>query len=211
MASQQSFAPTRTNHSIDERANRLLQRTRERRNIFRTAGPKSEPRYESGVSDESGLDDSVFQEDDEESELKNAFRVTRHEFHKNRRRIQDARHRRLLQKEAERADNGSSDLKKRFTPSELALYEINKYQHSTGLLLSKIPFAKLVKEVTDEFTYSGEDLRWQSMAILALQEASEAYLVGLLEHTNLLALHAKRVTIMRKDMQLARRIRGQFI
>nr|2LY8_A Chain A, Budding yeast chaperone Scm3 [Saccharomyces cerevisiae] len=56
-------------------------------------------------------------------------------------------------------------------------------------LISKIPFARLVKEVTDEFTTKDQDLRWQSMAIMALQEASEAYLVGLLEHTNLLALH----------------------
>lgn len=97
------------------------------------------------------------------------------------------------------------------TPSELAMYEIRKYQRSTELLISKIPFARLVKEVTDQFTTEEQQLRWQSMAILALQEASEAYLVGLLEHTNLLALHAKRITIMRKDMQLARRIRGQFL
>lgn len=100
---------------------------------------------------------------------------------------------------------------KRHTPSELALYEIRKYQRSTELLISKIPFARLVKEVTEQYTTEEQQLRWQSMAILALQEASEAYLVGLLEHTNLLALHAKRITIMRKDMQLARRIRGQFL
>lgn len=108
--------------------------------------------------------------------------------------------------------------KHRYKPSDFALQEIRKYQNSTELLISKIPFARLVKEVTDQ--YSGHDpvtgrvdepLRWQSMAILALQEASEAYLVGLLEHTNLLALHAKRITVMKKDMQLARRIRGQFI
>ncbi|KAL3230980.1 histone H3-like centromeric protein CSE4 [Nakaseomyces bracarensis] len=103
------------------------------------------------------------------------------------------------------------DLKRKISPSKLALYEIEKYQRSTALLIQKIPFAKLVKEVTEEFSDASQDLRWQSMAILALQEASEAYLVGLLEHTNLLALHAKRITIMKKDMQLARRIRGQFI
>lgn len=105
----------------------------------------------------------------------------------------------------------SKDLKKKISPSRLALYEIEKYQRSTALLIQKIPFAKLVKEVTEEFADASRDIRWQSMAILALQEASEAYLVGLLEHTNLLALHAKRITIMKKDMQLARRIRGQFI
>ena len=53
------------------------------------------------------------------------------------------------------------------------------------------------------------DLRFQSQAILALQEATESYLVGLFEDTNLCAIHAKRVTIMPKDLQLARRIRGE--
>jgi histone H3 len=53
------------------------------------------------------------------------------------------------------------------------------------------------------------DLRFQSSAVLALQEAAEAYLVGLFEDTNLAAIHAKRVTIMPKDIQLARRIRGE--
>lgn len=57
---------------------------------------------------------------------------------------------------------------------------------------------------------STEMMRWQSLAILALQEAAEAYLVHLFEDTNLCALHAKRVTIMQKDMQLARRIRGAW-
>lgn len=105
----------------------------------------------------------------------------------------------------------SKGQRKRYKPSDVALQEIRKYQRSTELLISKMPFARLVKEVTEQFTTDEQQLRWQSMAILALQEASEAYLVGLLEHTNLLALHAKRITIMKKDMQLARRIRGQFI
>ena len=70
---------------------------------------------------------------------------------------------------------------------------------------SKLPFQRLVREIAME--YKGE-LRFQSSAILALQEATEAYLVSLFEDTNLCAIHAKRVTIMPKDMQLARRIRG---
>jgi len=52
------------------------------------------------------------------------------------------------------------------------------------------------------------ELRFQSAAIMALQEAAEAYLVGLFEDSNLCAIHAKRITIMPKDLQLARRIRG---
>lgn len=70
-------------------------------------------------------------------------------------------------------------------------------------------FAWQVKEVCSEFVGS-EQLRWQSTAILALQEAAEAFLVHLFEDTNLCAIHAKRVTIMAKDMQLARRIRGAW-
>lgn len=111
-----------------------------------------------------------------------------------------------------RGIEGSSSSKTvKYRPSDLALYEIRKYQQSTDLLISKIPFAKLVKEITDNFVYENQNLQWHSMAILALQEASEAYLVGLLEHANLLAIHGKRITLMKKDIQLARRIRGQFI
>eukprot|EP01132_Coremiostelium_polycephalum_P011341 gene11341-13888_t len=94
----------------------------------------------------------------------------------------------------------------RFRPGTVALREIRKYQKSTNLLIRKLPFQRLVREIAQEFK---TDLRFQSAAILALQEASEAYLVGLFEDTNLCAIHAKRVTIMPKDIQLARRIRGE--
>ena len=84
--------------------------------------------------------------------------------------------------------------------------EIRRYQKSTELLIRKLPFQRLVREIAQDFK---SDLRFQSSAVLALQEASEAYLVGLFEDTNLCAIHAKRVTIMPKDIQLARRIRGE--
>ncbi|XP_064816716.1 uncharacterized protein LOC135533235 [Oncorhynchus masou masou] len=80
------------------------------------------------------------------------------------------------------------------------------YQKSTELLIRKLPFQRLVREIAQDFK---TDLRFQSSAVMALQEASEAYLVGLFEDTNLCAIHAKRVTIMPKDIQLARRIRGE--
>ena len=73
-------------------------------------------------------------------------------------------------------------------------------------MLRRLPFARLVREIQQEM--SREAYRWQGTAILALQEAAEAHLVGLFEDCNLCALHAKRVTIQPKDMQLARRIRG---
>ena len=81
-----------------------------------------------------------------------------------------------------------------------------RYQKSTELLIRKLPFQRLVREIAQDFK---TDLRFQSSAVIALQEASEAYLVGLFEDTNLCAIHAKRVTIMPKDIQLARRIRGE--
>ena len=94
---------------------------------------------------------------------------------------------------------------KRFRPGTVALREIRRYQKSTELLIRKLPFNRLVREVAQDFK---TDLRFQSAAIKALQEAAEAYLVNLFEDTNLCAIHAKRVTILPKDMQLARRIRG---
>ena len=94
----------------------------------------------------------------------------------------------------------------RYRPGTVALREIRKYQKSTELLLRKLPFQRLVREIALEYK---TDLRFQASAVLALQEATEAYLVGLFEDTNLCAIHAKRVTIMPKDMQLARRIRGE--
>ena len=95
---------------------------------------------------------------------------------------------------------------RRYRPGTVALREIRKYQKSTALLIRKLPFQRLVREIAQDFMC---DLRFESSAILALQEASEAYLVGLFEDTNLCAIHAKRVTIMPKDVQLARRIRGE--
>ena len=118
----------------------------------------------------------------------------------------------------------------------VALREIRRYQKGTELLIRKAPFQRLVREIAQDLKKS--DLRFQSTAVLALQEvswdavlvlvlhvfiillfvvsldciyqqAAEAYLIGLFEDTLLCAVHAKRVTIMPKDMQLARRIRGE--
>ncbi|EMP31854.1 Histone H3 [Chelonia mydas] len=94
----------------------------------------------------------------------------------------------------------------RYRPGTVALREIRRSQKSTELLIRKLPFQRLVREIAQDFK---TDLRFQSSAVMALQEASEAYLVGLFEDTNLCAIHAKRVTIMPKDIQLARRIRGE--
>lgn len=98
--------------------------------------------------------------------------------------------------------------KRRYRPGTLALKEIRNYQRTTDLLVAKLPFARLVREIAMQFRPMDEEMRWQSQAILALQEAAEAFLVHLFEDTNLCAIHAKRVTIMQKDIQLARRIRG---
>lgn len=94
----------------------------------------------------------------------------------------------------------------RYRPGTRALQEIRKYQKSTDLLIRKLPFSRLIREIAQDFK---SDLRFQSAAILAMQEASEAYLVLLFEDANLCAIHAKRVTIFPKDIQLARKIRGE--
>lgn len=93
----------------------------------------------------------------------------------------------------------------RYRPGTVALREIRRYQKSTDLLVRKLPFQRLVREIAQDFK---QDLRFQGSAVLALQEASEAYHIGLFEDTNLCAIHAKRVTIFPKDVQLVRRIRG---
>eukprot|EP00929_Paragymnodinium_shiwhaense_P017522 TRINITY_DN1268_c0_g3_i1.p2 TRINITY_DN1268_c0_g3~~TRINITY_DN1268_c0_g3_i1.p2 ORF type:complete len:133 (+),score=46.76 TRINITY_DN1268_c0_g3_i1:94-492(+) len=113
---------------------------------------------------------------------------------------QDAKQRKQLH------PSTSSGKKHRFKPGQVALKEIRKYQKSTELLLRKLPFQRLVREIAQDMK---PDLKFQSQAVCALQEAAEAYLVGLFEDTNLCTIHAKRVTIMPKDMQLARRLRGE--
>ncbi|XP_038590601.1 histone H3-like centromeric protein A [Micropterus salmoides] len=100
----------------------------------------------------------------------------------------------------------ASPKKRRFRPGTKALMEIRKFQKSTDLLLRKGPFSRLVREVCQSF--SREALRWQVYALLALQEAAEAFLVMLFSDANLCAIHAKRVTVFPRDIQLARRIRG---
>ncbi|THG08216.1 hypothetical protein TEA_002193 [Camellia sinensis var. sinensis] len=114
----------------------------------------------------------------------------------------------LIKRAARKSAPTTGGVKKphRYRPGTVALREIRKYQKSTELLIRKLPFQRLVREIAQDFK---TDLRFQSHAVLALQEAAEAYLVGLFEDTNLCAIHAKRVTIMPKDIQLARRIRGE--
>ena len=101
-----------------------------------------------------------------------------------------------------------------------ALGAIKHFQRSTDLLIRKLPFQRLVREVTQDiitdtgraswfYKEEGDNVRFQSSAIAALQEASENYLVGLFEDSNLCAIHARRVTVMPKDMHLALKIRGE--
>jgi histone H3 len=106
---------------------------------------------------------------------------------------------------ARKSGPGTGAVKKphRYRPGTIALREIRRYQKSTELLMRKLPFQRLVREVMQDFK---SDFRFQSHALLAMQEAAEAYLVKLFEDANLAAIHAKRVTIMPKDIQLARRI-----
>merc|ERR1711907_699984 len=97
---------------------------------------------------------------------------------------------------------------KRFRPGTKALREIKKYQKTTELLVRKLPFQRLVREIAHEYN---ADLMFQAQALLALQESAETYMVGVFEDTNLAAIHGKRVTIMPRDLQLARRLRGDHV
>ena len=105
-----------------------------------------------------------------------------------------------------KSGNAMQGVKKphRYRPGTVALREIRRFQKSTELLMRKLPFQRLVRELAQDFK---SDLRWNKNAILALQEATEAYMVGLFEDSNKCAIHARRVTLMPKDIQLARFIR----
>ena len=103
-------------------------------------------------------------------------------------------------------DDPEKKRKNHFRPGHLALNEIRHYQKRVNLFIHKLPFQCLVRELAQQFNM---DLQFRSAAITALQEASEAYLVCLFEDSNLCAIHAKRVTIMPKDIQLACCIRGE--
>ncbi|KNH07969.1 histone H3 [Perkinsela sp. CCAP 1560/4] len=104
--------------------------------------------------------------------------------------------------------SSSTNMKKpfRFRPGTVALRDIRRYQRGTDLLLRKLPFQRIVREIA----MAGKDgLRFQASAVLAMQEATEAHLVNLFADTCLCAIHGRRVTIMPKDIQLARRLRGE--
>ena len=94
----------------------------------------------------------------------------------------------------------------RYRAGTVALQDICHFQKTSALLIWKLPFQRLVREITQDFK---TDLRFQSAAILCLQEAAEAYLVRLFDDANLCAIHTRQVTIMPKDILLARRIRGE--
>ena len=119
----------------------------------------------------------------------------------------------MAKKGGQKAPKGGVKKRYRYRPGTVALKQIRQYQKTTKLLIRKLPFQRLVREIARDSEVIRSPLcgkvRFQSAAIMALQEASEAYLVGLFEDSNLCAIHAKRVTIMPKDIQLARRIRGE--
>ena len=103
----------------------------------------------------------------------------------------------------------------RYRPSLVALREIRRYQSSTENLIKCTPFQRLIREISQEYRIHPDgpgtpsvQVRFQSTAIAALQEAAENYIVGLFEDVNLLAIHARQVTIMPRDIRLALRIRG---
>jgi histone H3 len=98
----------------------------------------------------------------------------------------------------------------RYKPGTVALREIRRYQKSTDLLIPKASFQRCVRELAQRKPTT-KKYRWQSLALLALQEAAESYTVRLLEDAQMCAIHGKRVTIQARDILLARRIRGEVL
>ncbi|KAK9279790.1 hypothetical protein L1049_013472 [Liquidambar formosana] len=105
------------------------------------------------------------------------------------------------------ARDGSQKKPFRYRPGTVALREIRHFQKTWKLLIPAAPFIRTVREISH--IYSPEITRWTAEALVALQEASEDFLVHLFEDANLCAIHAKRVTLMKKDYELARRLGGK--
>ena len=122
----------------------------------------------------------------------------------------------LTTKASRRSAPASGGVKKPhcYCPGTVALREIRRYQKSTDLLICKVPFQRLAREVLQDLNKPGSYPcftveRFQVTSLLAIQESVEAFSVRLFEDVNLCAIHARRVTIMPKDMQFALRIRGE--
>ena len=118
----------------------------------------------------------------------------------------------VARRRAQRKSTGGVKKPHRYRPGTVALREIRRYQKGVELLIPKLRFSKLCREVLQDMgkeVFGKPDWRMTLSSLMANQEAAEAYLVGLFEDTNLCAIHAKRVTVMPKDMQLTRRIRGE--
>lgn len=120
--------------------------------------------------------------------------------------------RKVLKREnVPRNDNQIKKRTVRYKPGELALKDIHRLQKSTDLQIPRTRFHRLVREITQQYAHSndGEAYKYQAVALIALQEAAEAYLVHLFEDVNLCAIHGRRVTIMPRDIALCRRIRHE--
>ena len=125
--------------------------------------------------------------------------------------------RRLAKARAEARHRGGKEPRtdtpkpRRYKPGTMALREIRRYQRSTELLIRRAPFDHLIRELVQDLQRGGHELRISPAAVTALQEVAESYLVLLFKDTNLCAIHAKRVTIMPKDIQLVWKIHGERV
>ena len=118
----------------------------------------------------------------------------------------------LKKKQAAKKTTPGIKKKHRFRPGTVALREIRRYQKSTNLLIPRLPFQRLVREIAQEFTHpsTGEQVRFQAEALAALQEAAENYLTGLFRDAYLIPIGKSAVTLSPKDIKLAQRMRGEI-
>ena len=118
------------------------------------------------------------------------------------------------------AAEAASERRVRMSRRVIWLQEIRHYQRTVEPIIPRLPFQRLVKEIAQNYKVERKHSfdvrifttisdRWQSIALEALRCASEHYIVGLFEDSNLCAIHARRVTLMVRDIQLARRLRGE--
>ncbi|KAL4506440.1 hypothetical protein ABPG72_000011 [Tetrahymena utriculariae] len=131
---------------------------------------------------------------------------------RNKKEIQDQRNKASTKKKressGEKYESARDKVIRRFRPGDNALKQLRQYNQTPSLLIRKLPFQRLIREISTRMTEE-DYLRWTSFALVLLQTVVEDYMVSFFEDANACALHAKRVTLMSKDLALAARIRGQ--
>ncbi|KRX00808.1 Histone-fold [Pseudocohnilembus persalinus] len=196
--------------------NNNKQQNKKKLNKIRDENEKSESGTDLDSDNENNDSDSENSENSENENVMKSEKIRGNEKKSNKMNLNsniNNKNKNNSEKQIQRKfETSKQQVVRKFRPGEKALKEIKKYQKVEGLLIRKLPFQRLVRDVTRKIQESSglgdQQTRWTSQAITIMQSVTEDYLTGLFEDSQFCSVHAKRVTVMKKDLQLARRIRG---